>query len=136
MKRRPRLKRKEGRLFARVGGGLLVVGIFAFWIWGGMVSMKAYDLQAVPREKADQVRPGMTHREVIDLMGRDATPFLIWDGFETSGDQSVRALSESAKANLEAQRKAACDPDMTTLAAHTTRSKTAPDCALSTVMAS
>lgn len=84
---------------------------FAFWMWSSLLSLKAYDLQAISREKAERVQIGMTHQQVIDLTGRDAVPIPIWIGFVKATDQSLRDVSASVKSNLEKQRPPACSLD-------------------------
>jgi hypothetical protein len=88
-----------------------VAAVFAFWMWGGLVSLKAYDLQAIPPDKAKLVQIGMTHQQVIDLVGRDAVPIPVWTGFETAADNVIRQLSDDAKSTLEKRRVYACSPD-------------------------
>jgi len=89
---------------------LLAVG-FAFSMWGCLQSMRAYDMQSVSVGKAAEVQVGMTHQQVIDLMGRDAVPIPIWTGFVKATDRTLCDLSDSAKANLEKHRPPACSLD-------------------------
>ena len=89
----------------------LFTAVFALWMWNGLVSLKAYDLQAVPREKAVLVQIGMTHQQVIDLLGRDAVPIPVWIGFQKADDHTIRLLSDSAKSSFAARRASACSPD-------------------------
>ncbi len=96
---------------SKVGIGTVIAGVFALWIWNGLVSLKAYDIQAVPREKADLVKIGMTHQQIVDLLGRDAVPLSVWAGFQKADDPALRAISESAKESLETRHVAACSPD-------------------------
>jgi hypothetical protein len=98
-------------LLLRVGILTFVVAVFAFWMWGGLVSLKAYDKQAVPRDRADLVQVGMTHRQVIDLLGRDTVPIPVGGYFRNTPDQSIRALSDTARIALETRKASACSPD-------------------------
>ncbi|MCW3095896.1 MAG: hypothetical protein JWL77_1514 [Chthonomonadaceae bacterium] len=104
---------KEQPLSFLMKAGILtaIAVVFAFWMWGGLVSLKAYDLQAIPLEKAKLVQIGMTHQQVIDVVGRDAVPIPVWTGFETAPDNMIRQLSDDAKSTLEERRVYACSPD-------------------------
>jgi len=73
--------------------------------------MRAYDLQSVSVGKAADVQVGMTHQQVIDLMGRDAAPIPIWTGFVKATNQTLCDLYDIAKANLEKHRPPACSLD-------------------------
>lgn len=88
-----------------------VVAVFAFWMWGGLVSLQAYDRQAILRDRADLVQVGMTHRQVTDLLGRDAVPIPVVENFQRMADQSVRGLSDDARYALETRKVSACSPD-------------------------
>lgn len=83
----------------------------AFWLWGGMVRLKAYDLQAIPVERAKQVHEGMTHREVVDQLGRDAVPIVVWTDFKATSDQLLLAEAESAQTGQNRANKPPCNPD-------------------------
>ena len=89
---------------------LLAIG-FLLCVWSCFVSLKAYDLQAISPEKAQTVRIGMTHQQVIDIMGRDAVPIPAWNGFEKAADHTIRQISETAEAAMKTRRVSACSPD-------------------------
>jgi hypothetical protein len=108
---------------AKPGGILMQPGIitllsvgFALCLWSCFLSLRIYkavpyDLQAVPQEKAKLVQIGMTHQQVIDLLGRDAVPIPTWNAFAQANDDTILELSQTAEASLKARHGTACSPD-------------------------
>jgi hypothetical protein len=106
----PPTPKSKARFSARqiVITGVLAIA-FAFWMWSGLVSMRAYDLQAIPRETAERIQVGMTHRQVVDLVGRDAAPISVGEDFKDVRAYNLAKLAENAQASLKARGAAACN---------------------------